>query len=179
MSQILRTALRELIAEAKHFSILDRAVAKADAVLLAEHKRDPNTCYYCGLHHDRVEAGGVYHCPNNLCTGPGAGGFRSTLKSYKETQGERHIVDPHEVVSAAIAKLADEPDQAIRAAVYASVSKWLPEEPQMGEPPDVCSPCGEDCLDRNYCLRKLHCKRGLPFHDGCGVSLDIAIKRRR
>ena len=66
MSQILRTALRELIAEAKHFSILDRAVAKADAVLLAEHKRDPNTCYYCGLHHDRVEAGGVYHCPNNL-----------------------------------------------------------------------------------------------------------------
>jgi len=45
------------------------------------------------------------------------------------------------------------------------------------EPPDIYSPCSEDCLDRNYCLRKLICKRGEPFHDGQGNSLFVSIER--
>lgn len=35
-------------------------------------KRDTNTCFACNLQDNLVEAGGIYHCPNPLCTGCGA-----------------------------------------------------------------------------------------------------------
>lgn len=41
--------------------------------------RDPQTCYYCGHHSPRVEAGGIWHCPNLFCLGPGA--FYSRTKA--------------------------------------------------------------------------------------------------
>lgn len=32
-------------------------------------------CYYCKVEDARVEGGGLWHCPNDACTGPG-GGYR-------------------------------------------------------------------------------------------------------
>jgi len=54
---------------------------------------DHYTCYYCKLSHKRVEAGGVWHCPNVACSGPGAHYHRRKLKSYKETGDGKHTVD--------------------------------------------------------------------------------------
>ena len=61
---------------------------------------DPNLenhykCYYCWLSHKKVEAGGIWGCPNKACTGPGNAYFRSQLKSY-ETSGDGHTVDIEE-----------------------------------------------------------------------------------
>lgn len=42
-----------------------------------------HTCFSCGLVHERVEAQGIWNCPNALCVGSGAAWFRKTLKSYK------------------------------------------------------------------------------------------------
>jgi hypothetical protein len=54
-------------------------------------------CYFCGLSHKRVEAGGMWFCPNFTCMGPGNHGFRKrNLKSYKEVENQRHTVDDQE-----------------------------------------------------------------------------------
>lgn len=39
-------------------------------------------CHYCGFKGGQVEAGGVLHCPNPLCYGPGNAYFRSELDSF-------------------------------------------------------------------------------------------------
>lgn len=50
--------------------------------------------YLCDLCHKLVEAGGMWHCPNSFCDGPGAGYFRSRLDSYMEQYpDDRHTVD--------------------------------------------------------------------------------------
>jgi hypothetical protein len=64
--------------------------------------KDSRTCYYCHLRHEKVEASGVYHCPNPLCSGPGGGYFRSKLKSYTEVENDRHTVDHEEWLNAAV-----------------------------------------------------------------------------
>jgi hypothetical protein len=69
---------------------------------------DHLTCYYCHLRHKQVEAGGVWHCPNPLCTGPGGAYFRSKLTSYKEVENARHTVDYAEWLNASIDKLMNE-----------------------------------------------------------------------
>lgn len=51
------------------------------------------TCYYCGLFSSSVEAGGIWHCPNLLCRGPGAAWFRATLSSYRKVKNDEHTVD--------------------------------------------------------------------------------------
>lgn len=66
------------------------------------------TCWYCGLHHTKVEAGGVYYCPNPLCTGPGGAWFRATLKSFKD-EGQRHSVDPVEWLERGLAVPVEDP----------------------------------------------------------------------
>ena len=53
---------------------------------------DMYTCHYCTLKDKNVECGGMFHCPNDLCTGPGAAYFRSTLQSFEE-EGEKHTVN--------------------------------------------------------------------------------------
>ena len=60
-----------------------------------EQKYDTYKCLYCGYRNKQVEAQGIWHCPNALCTGPGAAYFRSTLKSYKEVP-RGHTVDEWE-----------------------------------------------------------------------------------
>ena len=58
------------------------------------------TCHYCGLTDDRVEAGGVYHCPNPICPGCGAAYWRKELcKSYKDLPNGNHTVDSEELAA--------------------------------------------------------------------------------
>ena len=42
-------------------------------------KRDIKRCGGCGIQDKRVEAGGVYYCPNPLCAASGAGWVRSQM----------------------------------------------------------------------------------------------------
>ena len=39
-------------------------------------KRDPNKCIRCGSTDPKVEAGGIWYCPNPRCHAPGGGGVR-------------------------------------------------------------------------------------------------------
>lgn len=55
------------------------------------------TCIGCGLTDKRVEAGGIYYCPNPACTATGAWSHRTNLKSYRE-EGDHHFVDPNEMI---------------------------------------------------------------------------------
>ena len=58
--------------------------------------KDIEKCYYCNLINEKIEASGMWYCPNPRCTGPGAAWFRRTLKSYEESQGGTHTVDEKE-----------------------------------------------------------------------------------
>jgi hypothetical protein len=89
---------------------------------------DHNTCYYCKLTHATVEAGGVWYCPNPLCTGPGAAWFRASLKSYKEIgQSGKHTVDAFEAIEQAFVHLRKDKnvDDAIRGHMKQSIVTWL------------------------------------------------------
>ena len=80
------------------------------------------TCHYCGLTHMNVEAGGIYYCPNRLCTGPGAWSHRKDMKSYKNLD-DGYTVDPQEVLDSVRANTNQDP--AIWAAECRAVQKWL------------------------------------------------------
>ena len=87
--------------------------------------RSPGTCHYCHLTHPKVEAGGVWYCPNPLCTGPGAAYFRAKLKSYHEEAHGRHSVDSDEMAAFGLAYARDLIDDApLTAHIRASVGKW-------------------------------------------------------
>jgi ribosomal protein L37AE/L43A len=43
-------------------------------------------CFYCGWDSEKVEAQGIWYCPNSKCSGSGAAWFRRGLKSYKEVK---------------------------------------------------------------------------------------------
>lgn len=64
---------------------------------------DPYQCITCGLVHRKVEAGGIYYCPNPLCRVCGAAWFRASLPSMKENSNGTHTVDAEEWVLAAYA----------------------------------------------------------------------------
>jgi len=85
------------------------------------------TCYYCGLTHRKVEAGGVYHCPNALCTGCGATWFRMRMKSYVELDGGpcgKHAVDPQEMLVRGLAYAYEIDDPVIAEKIRESAEKW-------------------------------------------------------
>ena len=48
-------------------------------------------CGSCKLIDKRIEAGGIWHCPNPHCRGVGAVWFRRKLESF-EDQGSFHTV---------------------------------------------------------------------------------------
>ena len=83
------------------------------------------TCFYCGLTHHLVEAGGVHYCPNRLCTGPGSWSHRKNLKSYTELKDGGYTVDPMEVLDSVRANT--QPDPIIWAAECKAVQKWMRE----------------------------------------------------
>jgi hypothetical protein len=54
-------------------------------------------CQSCGIEDDRVEARGIWHCPNALCRGTGGAWFRRTLNSYQDMPNAfEHTVDEKE-----------------------------------------------------------------------------------
>jgi hypothetical protein len=56
------------------------------------------TCFSCGITDPRVEAIGIWHCPNALCGGCGAQWFRYTLDSYEDLGDGTHEVDEEELL---------------------------------------------------------------------------------
>lgn len=86
--------------------------------------RDMNECMSCGLKHERVEARGVYFCPNPLCTVTGAAIYRTKLKSYVE-HAYHHEVDSLEWLLYGLSNLAEDPT--IRIATLRSAKKRLDE----------------------------------------------------
>lgn len=58
-------------------------------------------CFSCGIESNKLEASGMWHCPNPRCTGSGAAWFRRNLKSFKEVGAFNHTVDPNELEYAA------------------------------------------------------------------------------
>jgi hypothetical protein len=84
-------------------------------------RSDTTTCYYCKLNHSQVEAAGVWHCPNPVCTGPGAVGWRSkNLDSYEEVDGNSYRVDPKELIVKGIAAASEMEFEIFKAAVYSA-----------------------------------------------------------
>jgi len=83
------------------------------------------TCYYCGLLHDLVEAGGIYYCPNPLCKGPGGAPHRAKLKSYELIRGDKHTVDATEWITSGKQWAAETNDAAIIAAAEKSAQYLL------------------------------------------------------
>ena len=84
-------------------------------------------CLYCGLSHKLVEAGGIYHCPNPCCLGPGQSYQRSKLKSYKKIDGGwRHTVDVDELFDAGVDKALATKDRVIitQALVSIVLHEW-------------------------------------------------------
>lgn len=65
-------------------------------------------CAGCLLMDARVEASGIFYCPNPKCRSSGGAWFRRTLKSYKEVEGGKHTVDPKEWELAADLYIAKE-----------------------------------------------------------------------
>lgn len=63
-------------------------------------------CRSCGFHHEKVEAGGVYHCPNLLCSSSGAAIHRMKVPSYTP-EGSTHSIDELEWIGWAIQQLRD------------------------------------------------------------------------
>jgi hypothetical protein len=86
------------------------------------------TCHYCGLRHYKVEAGGIYHCPNRLCPGCGAARSREKmrLKSFKECEGNKYTLDPEELIH----YVANHPheDPKVHEKEKECVPKWLTRE---------------------------------------------------
>lgn len=86
------------------------------------------TCHYCGLSHYKVEAGGIYHCPNRLCPGCGAATTREKmkLKSFKNVEDGRYTLDPEELIH----YVANHPhkDPEVHAKEKECVPKWLTRE---------------------------------------------------
>ena len=57
------------------------------------------TCIGCGLTDKRVEAGGIYYCPNPACTAVGAYWARSKLKSFTPSDdGRTYRIDADELI---------------------------------------------------------------------------------
>ena len=84
-------------------------------------------CYYCGLRHASVEAGGVWACPNPLCRGPGGTWFRVQLKSYKDQDSGKHVVDEREWCLAGLREIRKTEDRALLAHVVKSAEKMITE----------------------------------------------------
>jgi len=80
-------------------------------------------CHYCGLHHKDVEAGGVYHCPNPCCLGPGQSYARSKLKSYRDNGDHTHNVDLNELFDKGLRKALEMGDKAIATQAFITVMR--------------------------------------------------------
>jgi hypothetical protein len=71
-----------------------------------------------------VEAGGIWYCPNPLCTVTGAVWFRSKLDSYVETK-DSHTVDPYEWIYKGRKTIVEGDDSDLKAMLDDSVARIL------------------------------------------------------
>ena len=85
-------------------------------------ERNIHKCISCGLIHGDVEAGGVYHCPNPLCTVSGASWFKLKLQSYKD-QRDHYTVDEVELLAEGLKYMSTVKDPAILHAIKESARK--------------------------------------------------------
>jgi hypothetical protein len=86
-------------------------------------KRDLEVCGSCGLKDERVECGGIYHCPNRFCTISGAFNHRVKAGYHGEdgvlTESGRQMLIRDCLVE--IAKLGPGP---MRRAIRVSLDRW-------------------------------------------------------
>ena len=84
---------------------------------------DHYTCYYCKLADEKVEAGGIWYCPNFTCSGPGAHTHRRKLSSYKENEDGTHTVDDEEWISEAENLLETMKEIPLKEAIKAGIKR--------------------------------------------------------
>jgi len=91
---------------------------------------DPLTCLYCGLNDPAVEAGGIHHCPNRFCQGPGAFYARARAGYHgmddgivSPQQAARMMADCEQGIRDGEALAEDHDDRKLLAAYRASLEK--------------------------------------------------------
>jgi hypothetical protein len=68
---------------------------------MSTEQKDPDRhliCGGCGLKDSRVEAGGVYYCPNPACRASGASWFKHKLNTFENLDNSSYKVDPDDLV---------------------------------------------------------------------------------
>lgn len=87
------------------------------------------TCVGCGLHHKLVEAGGIWYCPNILCSATGNAHYRAKLKSYREEPDSKHSVDWYDWIATAFKDLGDgtghEKDDATKVKILETAQRMI------------------------------------------------------
>lgn len=66
-------------------------------------------CFACGLEDESVEAGGLYHCPNPLCTGCGATYWKRENLDCKKTLDGIEISSKKEWITKALEVINEMP----------------------------------------------------------------------
>ena len=61
---------------------------------------DHYVCISCGLYHKYVEAGGIYHCPNPICSVCGATWYKTQLSTYVSIDAHTYNYDVEDLYSA-------------------------------------------------------------------------------
>ena len=62
-----------------------------------EAKMKIEKCFSCNLPSPKLEAKGIWYCPNALCSGTGAGWFRYKLDSFVDSPtSHTHSIDENE-----------------------------------------------------------------------------------
>lgn len=101
-------------------------MTNSKAVIINVHEAE--TCMSCGITHKKVEARGIYECPNPLCTVSGASWFRMTLDSYEEDAPRMsHTIDSWELLAKGILYLKDCEDKTIQVVGLQSAKKLIDE----------------------------------------------------
>jgi hypothetical protein len=67
--------------------------------------RDINKCFSCGLVDSKIEAGGIYHCPNPFCHGCGATCWKTQNLTVSKTKDGIEITDMKEWLDKATAEI--------------------------------------------------------------------------
>lgn len=84
------------------------------------------TCRGCGLTHEHVEAGGIWHCPNPLCRICGASWIANKLKSVRSIPGTNKFeVDEAELLAAQRSHVKALTDEPLLAFLWATYPIWM------------------------------------------------------
>lgn len=86
-------------------------------------KQTDSRCYYCHSDSEKVEAGGIYYCPNVFCTGPGnfSGRTRAGYQTENDGEGEQSFEQLQLMIQNCLAAIEKDP----RLEYAVSLSKLL------------------------------------------------------